>query len=244
MNSANVPIEQLADRVIAHVARYRLTVREALVALPGLSDLDTWGQRKLLSELEKSGLLAAAALHLGNRYYYLTRRAAERLGLAADRHGPLSESAKLRHYALLAFCCLRDSRRERLTAIELQQHFPQLYRDGMPGTYYIELTPGVRRLGLARIDAGHVGRWDRILQTCREDFHSHQLQPGFRKLIQAGQFEITILTPFQCKAERLRDALLATPQTQRLPVQAVALPELLPLIAPQRHLARKEVASL
>jgi hypothetical protein len=243
MNSLNA--EQLADRVIAHVAKYRLTVREALAALPGVAGLDTWGQRKLLRELDQSGLLASATLHFANRYYYyLTRRATERLGLAADRHGPLSESAKLRHYALLAFCCLRDTRRERLTAIELLQHFQQLYRDGMPGTYYVELAPGVRRLGLARIDAGRRGRWDRILQTCREDLHSHWLQPGFRKLIQAGQFEITILTPFQCKSERLRAALFANSQTQRLPVQAVTLPELLPLIAPQRHLARKEVASL
>jgi hypothetical protein len=244
MDSRNVLIDSLANRVLTHVARYRLSVREAVAALPTVSDLDPWRQRKLLSDLEQSGLLASAALHGNSRYYHLTRRAADEHGLAADRCGSLSESAKLRHFALLAFCCLRSTRRERLTAAELRQHFPQLYRDGMPGTYYVELTPGVRRLGLARIDAGRRGRWDRILQTCRDDVYSHALQPGFRKLIQAGQFEITILTPFQSKADRLRDALHADPGMQRLPVRAVALPELLPLLDPQRHLARKEVASL
>jgi hypothetical protein len=137
MDNQNILIDPLANRVLAHVARYRLTVREAVATVPALSDLDALSQRKLLRDLERSGLLASAALHCNSRYYHLTRRAAEQQGLAADRCGPLSESAKLRHFALLAFCCLRSKRRERLTAAELQQHFPQLYLDGMTGTYYV-----------------------------------------------------------------------------------------------------------
>jgi hypothetical protein len=244
MIATNILASQaLAERIIRHVVRYRLIVAEALATVPGVAALDSWGQRKILRELEHSGWLASAALDRHRRCYYLSRAAATRLGLASQRAGSLSELAKIRHYALLAFCCLESVRRQRLAAAEIQQHFPDLYRAGMPGSYYVDLTPGVRRLGLARVDAGGHGRWDRTLETCREDVTAHRLHPGFRRLLQAGQFEITILTPFERKAERLRDALLGLPDTKRMPVQVVALPHLLSLIAPHsRHAARKEAA--
>lgn len=104
--------------------------------------------------------MTSATLHLVSRYRFLTTAGATRCGLDESRSGPLSEKAKLRACALLLFCCLADKPRHRLTTNELSQQFSVLHRPGIPGTYYFDPN-GKGCIGLARIDAGHHGRWDR-----------------------------------------------------------------------------------
>jgi hypothetical protein len=80
------------------------------------------------------------------------------------------------------------------------------------------------------VDAGHRGRWDRIIASVREDIALHLRQPGFRPLIRARRFEITILTVLPAKVRRIANALISLPEVKHIPVHVVAQPELLPLI--------------
>ena len=176
-------------------------------------------------------LIASAPLHAGLRYWYLLPPGAELAGVKSDRTGPLSESAKLRAFALLQFCLSGKVRRERLTTEELSRYFPELARPGLPGTYYFD--PSAGRLGLARLDVGRRGRWDRIVKLVADDVAEHLAHIGFRRLADAGRFEISVLTALPCKAHRLETAL-APLLHRRLPVHAVALPGLLPLIVTHR----------
>lgn len=107
-----------------------------------------------------------------------------------------------------------------------------MFRPGLPEGYYFD-PQGSGRLGLARVDAGRRGRWDRVVQSLREDIDDHLHQVGFRKLIQAGRFEITLLTVLGQKARRIVESLSQYRDTVRVPLQVVALPELLPLISPR-----------
>ena len=185
--------------------------------------------RRLLRDCREAGLVTSAALHSGSRYWFLTPVGAMRCGLDESRSGPLSETAKLRAYALLLFCCLSDKPRHRLTTSELSQQFSVLHRPGMPGTYYYDPT-GKGSIGLARIDAGHHGRWDRVVQSVQDDISLHKKLPGFRQLIKAHRFEITVLTMLPAKAERTVSVLKSLPEVKQVPVHVVAQPELLPLI--------------
>ena len=137
----------------------------------------------------------------------------------------------------MQFCCIGEEPRRRLSTAELVRTFPDLPSSGLPSGYYFD-PAGAGRLGLARLDAHRQGRWDRSLQSLREDIDRHWLQPGFRRLIQAGRFEITLLTIFPEKASRLIASLSQHNDAMRVPVRCLPIPELLPLIT---SLPRKEV---
>jgi hypothetical protein len=217
------------DAILAHIARYRLSTFAALSRMPQFADESPRHLRRLLRDCREAELLSSAALHLGSRYWFLTPAGATRCGLDESRSGPLSETAKLRAYALLLFCCTSDKPRHRLTASELSQQFSALHRLGMPGTYYFDTT-GKGSIGLARIDAGHQGRWDRVVESVRDDISLHKKLPGFQQLIKAHRFEITVLTVLPAKAERTVNVLKSLPEVKQVPVHVVAQPELLPLI--------------
>jgi hypothetical protein len=218
------------DAVLQHIARYRLTVFAVLEQLPELGDFGPRHVRYALRACERQGYVCSATLHGGAKYWCLDRRGAEHCGLGDDRIGHFSEPAKLRAAALLRFCCLSDRPRHLLLPSDIEHSFPSLYRDGMPSGYYFD-PKGPGRLGLARVDLGRRGRWDRVIQSLRQDITQHWHRPGFRDFIQAGRFELTVLTVFRQKAQRLQTALSKLRDAQRLPMRVVAIPELLPLVA-------------
>ena len=217
------------ESLLGQIVRYRLSTFAAMARLPEFSDESPRHLRQVLRQCREAGLLSSAALHFGMRYWFLTQDGATHCGLDTSRSGPLSETAKLRAYALLLFCCMSAGPRYRLTANELSERFSLLHRPGMPGTYYLDPTDS-GCIGLARVDAGHSGRWDRVVQSVRDDILLHMKLPGFRQLIAARRFEITVLTVLPAKAERTASALKSLPEVKHVPVHVVAQPELLPLI--------------
>ena len=223
----NTVTDELVKPLLDHLARYRLTVFPVLQQLPLFSLCGPRQIKDLLRQCQRQSLIGSAPLHHGARYWYLDAVGAHACGLPEERIGPLSEWAKIRAMAMLRFCCLSDRPRQRLCDHDLATAFPVLYRPGLPNGYYFDAAAG-GRLGLARLDVGRRGRWDRIVQSVREDIDSHLRQPGFRQVILAGRFEISVLTVFRQKAGRIYESLVG--DARRIPVQVVALPELLPLI--------------
>jgi hypothetical protein len=217
------------EAILGHIARYRLATFATLARMPEFTHDSPGRLRRLLRQCREDEWISSAVLHSGMRYWFLRKLGANRCSLENCRSGPLSETAKIRAYALLSFCCLSDTPRHRLRANELNLGSGGLHRPGMPGTYYFDPAES-GRLGLARVDAGQCGRWDRIVQSVREDIRQHQLQPGFRQLTEAHRFEISVLTVLPAKAERIVDALNSCPEANQIPVRVVAQPELLPLV--------------
>lgn len=232
--------EHTVSALLEHLTRYRLTELSSLKRLAAFSDWRPGDLRQLLRECERKRLIGSAPLHHAARYWFLEAKGAKRLGLSEQFSGPLSEVAKIRAYTVLRYCCHSEPMRHRLTATELQQHFPALHRPGMPNYYYFD-PQGEGTIGLLRIDAGHRGRWDRSIQSLRQDISSHFLRDGFRQIALTGKFRITLVTVLSRKANRLVDALQQHRDTQRIPVEVIAMPELLPLVVPSRG---KEVQRL
>jgi hypothetical protein len=215
--------------VLDHLARYRLTIFPALERLPAFAQDGPRTIKSVLRECQSRGLIDAAPLHHGARYWFLQSSGAEQCNPRADRSGPLSEQAKIHALAMLRFCFLFDRPRHRLSADELADAFPAVARQGLSSSYYLD-PQGASRIGLTRIDAAHCGRWDRILRVLSDDIADHLRQPDFRRLAQAGRFEITVLTVLPQKARRIRESLAQSYDAQTIQVQVVAIPELLPLV--------------
>ena len=225
----NVTTADVIIEVLRHIDRYRLTVLEALERLPVFAGLRSQQIRRVLRRLECRALIASAPLHRGVTYWYLLPQGTQRLGLPEDRSGSLSEPAKIRAYAMLRFCCLSAKPRVRLTRQDIATRLPEFDRPGLPSLYYFE-SSGSGRLGITRIDAGYRGRWDRVVQTLRDDIEAHLRRPAWRQLIMAGRFEFTLLTVLPEKADRIRESLAQHSDASRASVQVVAMPELLPFI--------------
>jgi hypothetical protein len=234
---ASPEFDPLSYDVLDHVARYRMGVVEALLRLPSCAGFSPKGLRRRLRDLGGAGgLLGSAPLYGDLRYFYLTAAGEQALGNdpagqgAARRHGPLSEVAKVRAYGLVAFCCLADRARQRLTAAEFRQHFPAHHRPGLPMGYYAD--HGAGTLGFARVDAGGQGRWERLVDRVRDDIERHRAIPAFRASIDSGTFELAVVTATERKAERLREPLGECSRASGVPVLVHVVPDLIQLVAP------------
>ena len=228
----DVPTEIVAA-IVDHLGRYRLSIFSVLTRLPVFTGQGPRQTKHILAECCRRMILNSAPIHGWAKYWYLDEGGVSHMTTLDARTGPLSEPAMLRALAILRFCCLSESPRHRLLAVELANKFPDVARPGLPDSYYFD-PHGYGHIGLIRIDIGRKGRWDRIVQSVRSDIGTHLRNAGFRRLIQSGRFEITILTLFRQKAQRLREALAVHADTRRVPVRVAAMPELLPLLSCRR----------
>lgn len=222
--------------VLGHIERYRMTVMPALLQLSGLKHFGRQRLKALLRNLCQAGELGQDTLYHHKRYFY--RAGAEQPPTDTSRNpstpkaGPLSETAKIRNYALLAFCCLNGAHRIRLTRAELETQFPEIARPGLPLNYYVETSRDSSRLGFVRIDTGGYGRWDRIAAKCSNDLDQHLSHPGVQHFVNRNAIEITLITALPQKADRLREWLIQRHGHAAEWIRIVVFPELLNLIAP------------
>ena len=223
--------QKVADAVVDHIRRHRMTVIAAVQRLPELRGYKGSTVRRLLGSLCKSGAVGRASLYRGEEYFYLGQLPQGPTTVQA-RTGPLSEPAKIRNYALLHHCCLGTVKRRRLTANDLQSHLPELHRPGVPLNYYINVDASLPRLGFVRVDVGGRGRWDRVLAKCQEDLRLHWSHTGCREFIRRDLFEVTVITALPQKAARLQRTLTELDDPRTNLIRVSACPELINLIAP------------
>jgi hypothetical protein len=230
-------LDPLTYDVLDHIARYRIGVPEALGRTPPFAGLSLKRIKRTLHALtEGEALLASAPLYGDHRYFYLTRTGEAAIGEpeagqgGRRRAGALSEVAKVRAYGILAFCCLSERPRQRLTPEEFRRAFTAHHRPGLPMSYYADQE--ARRLGFIRVDAGGGGRWDRIAARIIEDIARHRAIAAFGDTIAAGAFELALVTATERKAERLRPLFEEETRMSGIPVRVHAVPQLIDLIAP------------
>ncbi len=223
-------IDQPATAVLQHIARYRMSVFPALVRLPEFAGQRAANVKQALRELKRLSMIDSATLHHRMQYWHLANDGARHCGLSQARCGPLSEVGKIRAYAFLDFCCLQEVPRRPLTDEEVQAISPDWDRPGLPPTYYFDAS-GDGCVGLCRVDVGRRGRWDRIVGSVGRDIAAHTRRAGFRHLVQAGRFEVTVLTALEQKAIRLREVFATRAYKDVVPVRILTMRQLIPLIA-------------
>lgn len=217
--------------ILAFIARYRLATFDSLRQLAQFKTVDPGWLRRVLSIACQRDLMFSAPLHRNLRYWAFTKKGARLNGIPEDRSGPLSEVAKLHAYSMLLFCTQSGVPRTRLISRDFRQPLLlPLYRPGMPGTYYFSPEPSAS-LGLARLDGGLQGRWDRILHNVARDCQQHVELQAFAPFVESHRLEITIVTVLPEKADQLRHAVEDHADDFSLPVRIECFPALLPLVS-------------
>jgi hypothetical protein len=200
------------NAILDHVRRYTIGVENVLVkSVPG-------DVVKCVRRLVSARQLRECNHPRGFRYLTLFHRPT------------LSEKAFVRRYAVACFCESPGSRRSLLIRAEIERYFPNIFRHGMPGGYYVDSSDERPRFGHVRVDVAPA-RTDRILSRAVNLIERHMRNSGIRQLIAQRQFEITFIVATLQKARRLHTEFRKLDQSG-VAVHAHAVPELLELIAP------------
>lgn len=225
-----IRLEERDLAILEHVFRYRMTVVDALVKLDFFDEKTPHAAKNVLRRLRHGGYLNSAPLFGTRRYYYPTPAAAHAIGQTEAIARPLPEQTKIDAFGMLIYCCCRLPQQEKLTLGEFQDGFSDLFRQGERPNYYIDTADETKRLGFIRVDRGGFGRWDRLINRCRDDIAKRCDLPAFRALINRGGFVFTLLTSLPQKAERIEEAV----GDQGFPCKfrVVSIPEMLELVAP------------
>lgn len=223
---------EVTDRdlsIFRHIDRYGLTVAEAVGNEPFFQETSIATITNRLNALVRAGFLQRGQLYAGKSYFQLGLDAAKLINARPESAKPIQTRVKVRDYGILLFCCLNTTSYEKLTPAEFQESFPQLFRNGEKISYYLSRDGNRTRLGYLRIDQGGVGSWDRLVSRCRDDVRKRCDLPGYRKFVDAGAFEITIVTAMEHKADRILELVNQDPMP--VPLHVFVAPDLFPLVA-------------
>ncbi|MCA9041361.1 MAG: hypothetical protein KDA65_13495 [Planctomycetaceae bacterium] len=189
-------------QILEFIDRYRIGTPELLKAVCFEPESRIQNVNRVLLRLERQGLLQRITLDRGFFYVTLTRSGQRFLGQQPRTHRSLTEQTLPVLLAVATYCVER--KRQRLTADEYRQHFPELWRPGMRASQYVlSQAENKLRLELLLVDRG--GSAHRVQSRVRRQIHQRRGLTAFSALMQAGRFQITILVgtgPQQEKIER------------------------------------------
>lgn len=192
------------EAILEHIRRYRITTIEVLHRL-------FWKPETTLNAV--SQVLARLGAHvrgvdLGARsFYQLTVEAARELGEDEDFAKPPGATSLARHFAMLEFCSLGDERREHITARELRENFPTFNGRGIARNGYFHTFDSPAKLGWLEVDCGNhaATRAKKCWRQFTKRYEAEEL--GFKRLADAGQFAIALVTTSPGKKLALERAL-------------------------------------
>lgn len=218
-----VAVGTIGRSFLEHVDRFGVTTDDALAAFfPRQQE----AVLRLRPRLLTAGFVKSARYLPNRRYFYLTRRGCQVLGIPFRRLGSLSEHSLPNYLAILYFAARSGVRK--LTTREFRELFPDLWSPQTNSSaYFIDPRDVQLRLGCLLVDRDNDLR--RLLDKYRRLVARRYRTPNFLGLIRAGRFCVTILTP---SAGKRQDILAALAARRRGPVTArvEVVPELIDIL--------------
>lgn len=163
--------------------------------------------KKVLNRLERRGLIRSFAYTLtGAKLWMLTSAGCYRLGVSDKLSRPLKTQGLARRLALCVFLYGGARPLRVLTPAELDAAAPGGSALDPQAVYYLDEAAGTRRIALVVIDYGALDA-RRVARKCAREVRDRFEHPGFRPLVFARLFQVTVLTSTAEKAQRVRTLL-------------------------------------
>ncbi len=109
----------------------------------------------------------------------------------------------MNYFGILAFCCLGDTKRELISDADLREYFPDYVCGRLPKYYVLDEE---ERFAYVHVEQGK-RTIDAVVRRCENIvLDRRRRSAGFRKLIDAGQFYLWVVTPSERRATLLRSA--------------------------------------
>ena len=220
---------RLVDRdyeILQHLGRYHITTREVLHRL-FFSDSEENAVTKVTSRLTLHGFLNRYELYFPRTYFTLGPQATLLLGATPKKCHELGPQALIREFGTLAYCCLSQESRTRLTVSEIRERHPQLLQHGFDSShYYLDNDGETTRLAHIRVDYG--GGLEHIVRKCHDEIETRYESAVFKQIIDNDRFLVAIVTAHQDKVNAIHEAVKRQKWPCRFRIEAV--PDLANLI--------------
>ncbi len=204
MNEKKHDLTERDCKMLEHVARYRIATDAIFrtVFFPNVQD--NGPPRKVAVRLVENKYLREFRIKGTSCYYVLAPRGARLLKLKPKEPRPFTEQSLPGALAVAYYCATRGIKR--FTAREFGQKFPELCRPGLRcSSYFLEETGGGLCLSSFLLDRGATAR--RLQGKIRNVIRQRYALKPFASLIQAGRFQIVVLTGYQAKQKELQTDL-------------------------------------
>jgi hypothetical protein len=223
---------------------------EIVSACSKLTPEDVQAAETLLDELVDGQWLQTGRLSPhdpSRRFYYLAPRAADALGHDSIVAKEPSRELRVESFAIARFCCCAEPFRKLFTKDEFIAKFSSIWYPGQPVRYYLEPTVANEvRLAFLKVDKGGPSRWDRVIESCRRLLSKrttrsqanpqyHAQVDAFRNLVDAGRFQISLLTSLPEKRDAIVQSLdlIETSGEPRPPIVPYVVEGLFEVIHPK-----------
>jgi len=220
-NKINNNMDKLNQNILDHIFRYRISTAGIIQKL-FFKDLTIQDVKKHLKELKHTGYIGNAQLTPYEYYYFLTEKTAQSLYSKTGKQfaGYLSDHYLGKTYAMLMFCCNGENKRQKFTFDEIQSSFFYADRIGT-NKYYSEIIDGKEMIGEIKIDRGF--NYRRVDQRLGSIINKKLKYDNWQLIIHEGHFMISIITPWEKKAEKLREGIISARKQKKfamnLPIQ-------------------------
>ncbi len=209
--SPGVRITERDRDILEHVARHRITTREAIQSV-FMPDHELNAASKVLSRLVKADCLSKPRLLPDGqtRYWRLSLSYVNAKGLHPYHAKALTFGPAIEHFGILSFCCMGETQRTLFTRQEFKQQYPDHYDEHLlRSAYYLDVDDsGVQRLGLILVDSGRRDemRW---VRRFRQLYKRRLSMPGFRARLRDRKklFLIAFITPNADKLAAVDEAV-------------------------------------
>ncbi len=216
--------------ILQHLLRYKVATRE-MFHRALFTKVSRNAVTKVVTRLVAHGWLKRHPFLVASCYFTLSDRAALLFGIpevAIEQAIPPHQIVV--EYAVAAYCCLGEKPRRLLTIEEIQQDYPQLVFDQLASNrYYVDSGFRPERLGQIVVDDGAAPQ--AFLESCRQDVAARAKRAAVRKLIQSGEYRLTILTAIAEKASVLRSRSKKLQWPEGLRTEVVVIPNLINAVA-------------
>ncbi|MCG8408644.1 MAG: hypothetical protein MI923_25860 [Phycisphaerales bacterium] len=229
------------QRILEHVAHYRLTTGEvvrkvfdltadqakgvlrrlALPHKPGLSKQEA-------GELARSYYLRARPLVNRRVYYHLTKRATEELGVSNRLSKALGDQVLPELYAVLCHCALNESKHRLLSPAELTDQ-PRFAGVSFTNARYCAERVNGKTL-LSRILLANHNEPADVLSRCRTSIRTLRKHKAFAQMMGQGVFKITVLALQEEQKRAIERANRKPPERLSVPLSVHAVPLLSELL--------------
>jgi len=221
--------------ILSHIKRYGVTtaVAACMASVRGMTSCEKSEER--LEALVRKKELERCTLDGRTRCY---RIASAPTNPASATMKQLSTQKRMRLFGCLAFCCLQEVNRHKVTANELKNTLPEIAQTtGSAVSHYVVETQEKKRFGFLRVDVGGHGRWDRVVATFAKDLRRHLNLLEIQNLAQVHAFEAALVTALPDKAERIKQQMEKYRTVFPIPIRVEAVPRLIDIysIAPDHY---------
>ena len=219
--------QAIEEPILDQVKSFGMTSRVVWSRSPALQAFSEDDITRAIRSLTVRGTLEAHPLHHGRFYFTLTKKAAQKLGSEEWSGGPFNERDKFRVYAKLIVGTFHLLAASPLSKSILRSTMG----DGMLGLpNHFMVQRDAKKIYYLCIDSAVRAFPARVAQQLRNDIFRLVKIESIKHLIQSNQFKIVLVTCTEGRNEAILKHFRSYDRVGGTPIQAVVVPELIPLV--------------